>query len=198
MQLVRMKRDAAGLRQELSGVLAAAEAAESAGEMPEEGAAARVAALRHKLSGAELEVAQTQAVFDRAHAHRLSLPLGVETAKFRFPAFYATMPPRPADSRLRQLDPRTQAKVGRLQNKVSELENELFRLRCNEDEFKWELEEAAVAVKAAKRAGREPDERLAQRIIVREFALGVIESETEWMEEELKDKILYIRSLMYY
>lgn len=198
LQLSRMKHDAAGIRQELSGVLVAAEAAESAGGLPEEGTAARVAALRRKLSSAEVEVAQTQAAFDRAHAHLLSLPVEVETQEFRPPAFYATMPPRPDASRLRQLDTRTQAKVERLQNKVTELEWELFRMRCNEDDLKWELEEAAVAVKAAKRAGREPDKRVTERIIAREFVLGIAESETERMEEELKDKILYIRSLMYY
>ena len=85
LQLSRMKCDAAGIRQELSGVLVAAEAAESAGGLPEEGTAARVAALRRKLSSAEVEVAQTQAAFDRAHAHLLSLPVEVETQEFRPP-----------------------------------------------------------------------------------------------------------------
>ena len=79
-----------------------------------------------------------------------------------------------------------------------ELERELFHMRCNEDDLKWELEEAVVAVKAAKRAGREPEERVTERIIAREFASGLVESETEQMEETLKNKILYIRSLMYY
>lgn len=101
LQLSRMKCDAAGIRQELSGVLVAAEAAESAGGLPEEGTAARVAALRRRLSGAELEIAETKAAVERAHAHLLSLPMDVEMRKFRLPAFYATMPPRPAASRLR-------------------------------------------------------------------------------------------------